>query len=146
MTRKSCYVEAVVDAMHIAFPVQDVERVVRAVAVHPVPQAAGCLLGTIDVAGEIVPVYDLRRMLGLPARPLCAADRMLLLRAPTRCGLVVDVVAGTAQAEPLELTEEAGLHAAGLRGVARTSTGVLLVHEPRRLLALERAIPIVEHA
>lgn len=144
-TLRSSYVEAVVDALHVAFPLQSVDRVLRAVAVHPVPEGAGCLLGAIDLAGEFIPLYDLRRMLGLPSRPLRASDRMVLLGEPVRCGFVVDDVPGTVQPEALQLADAFSLHAAGLRGVARTPGGMLLVHDPRSLLALERAIPIAAH-
>lgn len=132
--------------MHVAFPLHDVERVIRAVAVHAVPQGGGCLLGTITVAGALVSIYDLRRLLGLPTRAIQAGDRIVLTRQPARCGFVVDRVLGTAEPEALELAGEFSLHAAGLRGVARTGNGVLLVQDLKRLLALERAIPIAAHA
>lgn len=142
----SCFVEAVLDAMHVAFPLREVDRVLRAAAVHPVPQGGGCLLGAIDLAGELVSVYDLRRLLGLPSRPLRASDRIVLTRAPARCGFVVDQVVGTAEPEEIELSGEFALHAAGVRGLARTRDGVLLVQDLKRLLALERAIPIAADA
>jgi len=145
MTR-SCFVEAVLDDMHVAFPLSDVDRVVRAVAVHPVPQGGGCLLGTIDVAGELVSLYEMRRLLGLTTRPLRTSDRIVLTRAPVRCGFVVDRVVGTAEPQSVELSSEFALHAAGLRGVARTSDGVLLIQDLKRLVALERAIPIAVDA
>ena len=68
-----------------------------------------------------------------------------LVRAPLRCGLVVDTVAGTVDAQELALGGEFSLQAAGVRGVARGPEGVLLVQDLRRLLALERAIPLVPH-
>jgi len=146
MTDSNSLVEAVLDHMHLAFPLRDVDRILRAVAVHPVPRGAGCLLGAIDIAGELVSVFDLRRMFGLPDRPLRPADRMILLRPPVRCAFVVDAVLGAVAAHGLELADEFALHAAGVRGVARTRDGVLLVQDVRRLLALERAIPIAAHA
>jgi purine-binding chemotaxis protein CheW len=145
MTR-SCFVEAVLASMHLAFPLEDVDRIVRAVAVNPVPQGGNCLLGTITVAGELVPVYDLRRLLGLAPRPIAPGDRILLMRAPLRCAFVVDRVLGTAEPAALELAGSFALHAAGVRGVVRTGKGVLLVQDLKRLLALERAIPIAAHA
>lgn len=145
MTTKTWFVEAVLDEMRIAFALQDVDRILRAVAIHAVPQAGGCLLGAIDVAGELVPVFDLRRMLGLPSRALHPEDRMILMRQP-RCALLVDHVVGTAAPGPLELAQEFSLRAAGLRGVARNNDGVMLVQDLSRLLALERAIPIASHA
>jgi purine-binding chemotaxis protein CheW len=145
MTR-SCFVEAELDEMHVAFPLEDVDRVLRAVAIHSVPQGGGCLLGTMDVAGELVSVYDLRRLLGLPTRSLHPDDRIVLTRAPLRGGFVVDRVVGTAEPAHVELSDAFALHAAGLRGVARTDSGVLLIQDLKRLLAFERAVPIAAHA
>jgi chemotaxis signal transduction protein len=148
MTGTNSCVEAVIDTMQVALPLQDVERVIRAVAVNPAPLQAGCLIGTIDIRGELVPLYDLRKLLGAAPRglPLHLSDRIVLLRSPHRCGLVVDAVPGTVEAGTLELSDEFSLQAAGLRGVARTADGVLLVQDLRRLLAFERAVPMFAHA
>lgn len=137
----------VLDTVQIALPLASVDRVLRAVAVHPAPGGGGCLLGAIDVAGELLPVYELRRLVGLPPRglPLRLADRIVLTVAPVRCGLVVDAVAGTLDAEAPSLTGEFSLHAAGLRGWSRGPSGVLLLHDMKQLLALERAVAIEVH-
>lgn len=142
MRKSSCLLETLLEATRVALPVEAVDRVVRAVQVQAVAAGAGCLLGAIDVAGEILPVYDLRRLLGLPGRPVRATDRFVLTRAPLRCALRVDAVLGTIEAPGIELSGEFGLHAAGLRGVTRGDDGLLLVHDVRRLLALQHAVPI----
>jgi len=139
-------VEVLLEAKRVAFALHDVERIVRAVAVHPVPGAPGCRLGAIDVAGELLSVYDTRRLLGLPSRPLAATDRIVLIRAPVRCGLVVDEVLRTVEVDAPERADRLAMHAAGVRGVARTADGLLLVQDLKLLLALERAIPIASHA
>jgi purine-binding chemotaxis protein CheW len=138
--RTTSYVEAVLDPVRVGVPLQAIERVVRAVAVQAVPGAPGCLLGAIEVAGEWISVYDTRTLLGLPSRPLRASDRIVLTRE--RCGLLVDEVLGTVEAPPVELADRVALQAAGVRGVARGGGGLLLVQDLRRLLALQRAIPI----
>jgi len=144
MRTTSHLLQALLDATRIAFPLECVDRVLRAVRVHEVPGGTHCLLGAVDVAGELVCLYDTRRLLGMStqAARVRADDRMVLMRGPVRCALLVDDVLGTVAAGPIELTGEFGLHAAGLRGVARADDGVLLVHDVRRLLALERAVPI----
>jgi purine-binding chemotaxis protein CheW len=138
--RTTSYVEAVLDPVRVGVPLQAIARVVRAVAVQAVPGAPGCLLGAIEVAGEWISVYDTRTLLGLPSRPLRASDRIVLTRE--RCGLLVDEVLGTVEAPPVELADRVALQAAGVRGVARGGGGLLLVQDLRRLLALQRAIPI----
>lgn len=147
MTAKIPCLQAVLDAVHIALPLQAVDRVLRAVAVHPAPGGTSCLLGAIDVAGEVVPLYELRKLVGLPARglPLRVSDRIVLTRSPVRCGLVVDAAPGTVDVEEPALTGEFSLHASGLRGWARGSSGLVLLHDLRQLLALERAVRIEAH-
>ncbi len=50
-------------------PLQHVERVLRMVAVSPVPEAAPYVMGAIDLHGHVVAVVDMRARLGHPARP-----------------------------------------------------------------------------
>ena len=147
MTATLPCLHAVLDAVHIALPLTAVDRVLRAVAVHAAPASAGCLLGAIDVAGELVPVYELRKLVGLPARglPLRLTDRIVLTRQPVRCGLVVDAAPDTMDVEAPTLTGEFPLHAAGLRGWARSPSGLVLLQDLRQLLALQRAVPIAAH-
>lgn len=140
------FIEVALDEVRIALPLRDIERIVRAVAITPMPAGAQCLLGVIDVAGELIPVYEARKILGFASRPMLPSDRIVLTRAPGRCGLLVDGVLGTLQSPAIELSDAVAMHAPALRGVARGNNGVLLVQDMARLLAIQRASPIVAHA
>lgn len=142
----SLYVEAVLEATRIALPLQQIQRVVRAANLLAVPGAPDCLLGALDLAGELVAVYDTRRMLGLSRRPMRASDCIVVSRQPAACGLLVDDVLGTVETARTDAVPFFPMQAAGVRGVARTGTGMLLVHDLRRLLATQSAIPIASHA
>ena len=142
----SSFVEAELGSGRVALPLHQVQRIVRAAALHAVPGARSCLLGALDLAGQLVCVYDARKLLGLPTRPMRASDRIVIASVPQRCGLLVDGVIGTVDASRLEDTESFAMHAAGIRGVVRAAGGLLLVQDLRRLLALETAIPIARHA
>lgn len=138
---------AIVDGMALAMPLACVERVIRAVAVQPVPTAGGCLVGAMNVGGELRPVYDTRKLLGLPARPMHPDDRMVLVGAPVRCALLVDDVRGPQDASEAVLAADSStLRAAGLRGIAEGPDGALLLQDMERLLALERVVPLADHA
>ena len=50
-----------------AVPVNQVRRVVRALAVHPLPGAAPELLGLAEFTGEPIPVLDLGRLVSAAA-------------------------------------------------------------------------------
>jgi purine-binding chemotaxis protein CheW len=139
------YIEVLLDRSRVAFPLDQVERVVRVVALHNVPGAVGCLAGTINVAGDLVSVYDSRKLLGLPGRPLRLSDRIVISLVPARCGLLVDDVLGIVEPQELKAPESFSMHAAGVRGIVHGRDNVLMVHDLRRLLALERAIPVSAH-
>lgn len=64
-----------------ALAVCDVERVVLAAEVTPLADAPGTILGLINVGGEVMPVADVRRRLGLPAREMELSDRFIVTRA-----------------------------------------------------------------
>lgn len=126
------------DSQRYALPLAAVERVVRAVAVTPVPQAAGEVLGVIDVEGHVTPVIDVRRRLGLPDRAVAVSDEFLLARSGARAvALWIDEVVGVeecaepdAEAVPPVVPEEAAV-----RGVVRRPDGLILVPDVDRLVS-----------
>ncbi len=74
-----------------ALPLDAVEEVVSAVAITPLSGARGPVLGYVDVRGDICPVIDARRILGLRRRALRPGDRMVILGlGPNRLIIPVD--------------------------------------------------------
>ncbi len=81
-----------------------VERVVPVVEITPLPRAPEIVSGIINVHGEIVPVVDIRRRLGLPPRALVLQDQLLLAQTHRRrFALLVDRVTGVVEQEDGEL-------------------------------------------
>jgi len=58
------YVVFRIDRQRYALPLDHVIRAVRMVAVTPVPDAPNSMLGIIAMAGQMLPVIDLRRLFG----------------------------------------------------------------------------------
>ncbi len=72
-----------------------VQRVVRVVAITPVPGGPAALLGLFNLEGTIIPVMNTRRMLHLPERELRLSDQLLIVHASGRpVALLVDAVHG----------------------------------------------------
>lgn len=61
-----------------------VERVVNAVELTPLPGAPAAVLGAIDLAGNIVPVLDIRQRFGLPERDVRPSDQLVIARVSGR--------------------------------------------------------------
>lgn len=132
-----------------ALPLAAVERIVRAAEITPLPGAPGIVLGALDVAGEILPVFDLRRRFGWPARPLDPEDQFVIARSSRRTVvLAIDSAQGVVETSADAITDsqrlERGLE--HIRGVMALEDGLVLIHDleqllsPDEALALERAM------
>lgn len=122
-----------------ALRVEAVERVTPAAEVTPLPGAPHVVLGAIDVAGRILPVFSLRRRLRLPDRPLQLSDVFLIARTARRAvALLVDSVQAVRTAPAAAV--DAAMLAPGLQtveGVLRLDDGLLLIHDLEDFLSRE---------
>jgi purine-binding chemotaxis protein CheW len=64
--------------LRLALELTVVREVALAVAITPLPEAPASVEGIIDVRGEVVPVYDVRRRFGLPASPVHPDQRLVI--------------------------------------------------------------------
>jgi purine-binding chemotaxis protein CheW len=63
-----------------AVDITHVQEVIRVQRITPVPQMPDFVLGVINIRGNIVPVFDLRRQFQLPERPLDGQSKILVLK------------------------------------------------------------------
>ncbi len=136
------FVEFVLDTVHFAFALEDVQRVIRAVAVTPVPGAGRCVMGAIDLHGTIVPVFDTRALLGLESRTLQPSDHFMIAHGSRTRAFAVDRVVGSFECSLLERPASYLMGVARLQGVARRGDGMILVHDLKRFMALDHAMPL----
>ncbi len=95
-----------VNEQRYAVPLDDVERVLRAVEVTPLPETFGAVSGVINLQGRAIPVVDLRRRFKLVERELGPHDQLLVVRcASTTVALPVDETLGIVREEPGERLE-----------------------------------------
>ncbi|MFW5857708.1 MAG: chemotaxis protein CheW [Planctomycetota bacterium] len=128
----------------------DVQEVALVPPLTPVHHAPPQVAGVVNIRGQIVLCLDMRRILGLPASPPSGESRLILFkaRAAEDVGALVDAVGDIAEV-PLDAIEErvggdrgpegegadALERTAAVRGVCRADGGLLLLLDPRLLLA-----------
>lgn len=61
-------------------PLHLVTKVLRAVEVTPVPKATNLILGVVNVHGEVMPVMDIRQLLGLNKKAIGLFDRFVVTK------------------------------------------------------------------
>jgi len=120
------------DGGRYALPLKAVDRVVRAAYVTPLPYAPSVILGVLDVAGHVLPVFSLRRRFGLPEREIRLEDQFVIARSGDRSVvLLVDSAHGvlglppTAAVDAASVTDEPG----HIRGIISLPDGLVLIHD-----------------
>lgn len=118
-----------------------VQRVVRMVALEPVPQGPPIVEGVFNLQGTLVPVINLRRRLRLPERAPKAIDQLLVVRTARRVlALPVDAVENIITVDAARLTAPEAI-VPGLefvRGIARLpDEGIVFVHDIDACLSLD---------
>jgi purine-binding chemotaxis protein CheW len=128
------------DDHRYALGLSAVQFVVRAVEISPLPRAPDSVEGIINVRGQVVPVFNLRRRFRLPERELQLDDHIILARTVRRgVALMVDAVNGVVEcAADDTLPAEAVLPGTGyVTGVVKRPDGLILIHDLNTFLSLD---------
>jgi purine-binding chemotaxis protein CheW len=89
-----------------AVEIRRVREIVRPLPLIPLPHAPPAILGVADHRGEVIPVLDVRRRLGLPPAPDASRRKWLLVSLASRgVALVVDTVTDVYAASEQERRE-----------------------------------------
>jgi purine-binding chemotaxis protein CheW len=126
---------------HYALLMSYVHEVVRAVAIQPLEHAPTVVSGVFNLRGQVIPVIDMRRRLGLEPKPVSPEDFFLVVDVGRhRVALHVDRALDLLEVTPtpIEQIAPAPYESVYVAGVVPTSDGVLLIHDlPRFLSHLE---------
>lgn len=109
-----------------------VERIVRAAQITSLPSAPPIVLGIVNIQGRVVPVVDLRKRFGLPARDIELSDHLIVARTLRRpVALLVAGVKGVIDCMPSQLAAGGdGLpDAQYIEGVLKLEDGLVLIHD-----------------
>lgn len=72
-----------------------VQEIIKMIDITPVPTTPSFLLGVINLRGDIIPVVDIREVLGLSLKEVSKENRILIVNlAGNRIGFRVDAVLG----------------------------------------------------
>jgi len=121
MSGKCLFLRFSVAQQQHALPLATVWRVVRMVEITSLPGAPGLVEGVINVQGKILPVFNLRKRVGLPERSSELSDRLIIAETPTHTvALHADSVQGV-----IEKSEEQVVSAEALAPGTRCIKGVM---------------------
>jgi purine-binding chemotaxis protein CheW len=131
------YLVFVLENVRCAVRSEAVRRVLPAARIDRLPRLPGVVEGVVDVAGEVVPVVDLRGRFGLAPKPVAYTDHFIVTTSRRRSVVLrVDRALDVVRIDPAEVeAAESVVSAAGLlAGVARTPDGLLMIGDVEALL------------
>lgn len=125
-----------------ALPLGEIREVNRVAAVTPIPGLPPTVVGALGLRGQIVPVLDLHRVLGLETQDQTTDSRLVIAQhEETAAALLVDGVEDIAtfpidalRPAPLDSADEKSVLLQGIFGEGQGTT---------RLLDLARALKVV---
>ena len=135
------------DDQEYALDIANVVQVVRMVALTRPPKAPEYVEGMFNLRGKVIPVIDVRRRYGLPAKPYDLDTQLLIATTNDRTlAIMVDEVSEvlTLSMDSIEPPEAIGPELAYLSAVGKVDDRLILILDPDTLMAnpAERLRPI----
>lgn len=135
------FVVFTLDHLNFALPASIVDTIVRVVKITPVPKTPVSVLGVINLKGKIIPVFNIRRLFGLPERELLLTDQLIIARTSEHTiSFVTDMVTGvTNRLEQKTVTADKifpGLEKI-IEGLVFFEDGMILIYNLEKLFTLE---------
>ena len=121
-----------------AVPLVEVQEIIRLSDIVEVPLSARHLKGLANLRGVVLPVVSLARLFGIAETEADDATRVVVMKAGTPIGFIVDRIERVVAADPREVESLAGIRstvdAEMLQGVVKRADGLVMILDTARLL------------
>jgi purine-binding chemotaxis protein CheW len=124
--------------LRCALQLSDVDRILHAVEISPVPRAPEIVMGLINVQGCVVPVLNIRKLLRLSEIEITLNDQIILVRTASRLlAVLVDNVLGVAEFSRQDIITPKILYPGieHLEGVTKLEDGILYIYNLDKFLS-----------
>lgn len=130
-----------IDTGEYAFNILDVHEIIRLAEITRVPRTPAYVEGVINLRGNVIPVIDLHKRLGLPAGKPTDKTRIVIVQVQgIKAGMIVDEVLEVLQlsSQDVEPAPAARDNTEFLQGVGKVGDRLLLLVDLERLLGLSQ--------
>ncbi|MEI6433377.1 MAG: chemotaxis protein CheW [Bacteroidota bacterium] len=127
-----------------ALNMNQVDRVIQAVAVNPVPDSSPILNGLVDYHGEVIPVLNFRYRLKLEEKPTGVNDFFILTNTSSRRFFIIATevqgIIETSEQDIISVTDlEPG---AGVSGVIQREDGLYFIYDLEKFITSNEDIEL----
>ena len=140
MINNNILVVFTLDDHSYALPLFQVRRIIRVAGWTPLPQAPEMVLGVINISGEVIPVFNMRKRFGIPDREIHLSDQLIVAQTSKRAvALLVDHVENLIEEEKHQRVEiqEVIPDLKYIEGIVKLDSGLILIHNLESFLSVE---------
>jgi purine-binding chemotaxis protein CheW len=135
------FVSFILDEYNFAVPVGIVERIVRSVIITPIPGTPENVLGVVNVQGQVIPVFNIRKIFGLSSGEIQLSDQLIIAHTSRRTiSFVADMVTGVTNRLEQKIVPADNIFP-GLEkiieGLIFFEDGMILIYDLEKLFTLE---------
>jgi purine-binding chemotaxis protein CheW len=140
-----------VGQQYYALDIMCIKEIIRTLPIVAVPKAPAYVDGVINLRKAVIPVVDLRARFGLsPVQEESKRQRIVICAIDGRIvGLLADEVTEVVSCSPSDVRPTpyylAGAEAEFFPGVCRKGEQLMMLLDPRKLLAFEKPIDMSQH-
>lgn len=125
-----------------AIDIMIIKEIIGIINITFVPRADDYIRGIISLRGAIIPIFDLRRRLGLEEVPVSNKSRIIVISIDDEMvGLAVDGVAEVVKIRGIDIEPTpftiSGIDAEYIRGICRYKGRIIILLDVKRLLKLQ---------
>lgn len=138
------YVSFAVSGQIYAIAIDQVKEVTLMPGISKVPRSPEHLAGVINLRGRIVPLLDLRPLLGVSEREILGKFRVLIVKGGgLEVGLIVEKILGILEAEPADVRVRSAVERAEeapyVSGQLESADHITTILDAEKLIATESA-------
>ena len=127
--------------------IRDAVEILKSQKISHIPELPDFMAGVITLRGEVIPLIDMRKRLGI--RPAPRNERVVIAKeANEKVGLIVDEVREIAGFDPAEMSPPPsifkGLRAEYMKGIGRKKDRVVIFLDLKRFLTPDEMAALSE--
>ncbi|MDP4174791.1 MAG: chemotaxis protein CheW [Bacteroidota bacterium] len=123
-----------------ALHLDNVERIIHAVEITPLPKAPEIVLGIINLHGEVIPVVNIRKRFSLPEKRLSIHDQIIVVNVQGRkMAFIADSAPGYKEIPTGKIVQDKKIWNGieYIDGVVELSGDLVLINNLNKFLLLE---------
>lgn len=129
------YVEVRANADSYAIPILEIHEIIRMQEITHIPNTRSCVLGVINLRGQIIPIVSLRERLGLSEAEVNKHTRIVVVNDhDSVIGMIVDSVHQVMSFEDIQPPPEEDEHVSYLQGIGRKGDALVSILDLAKLM------------